>query len=91
MIGFQLRMQESTIKELGGHYSREDNADGRAPLELEYETGQSLDQSLPIELFKLTRKIKCLPLLEPKILDDKLKRLKHKRRDIRRSARRLIR
>lgn len=56
-----------------------------------YETGQSLDQPLPIEFFKLKRKIKCLPLLEPKILDAKLKRLKHKRRDIRRAARRILR
>lgn len=58
---------------------------------LVYETGQSLDQPLSVELFKLARKIKCLPLLEPKVLDDKLRRIKHKRRTVRRAARRLIR
>lgn len=51
---------------------------------------RSLDEPLPIEYFKLTRKIKCLPLLEPKILDDKLRKLKHKRRDIRRTAKRIL-
>lgn len=62
----------------------------KAPPKLEYETGCSLDQELPIELFKLVRKIKCLPLLEPKILDNKLSKLKHKRRDIKKTARRLM-
>lgn len=51
---------------------------------------RSLDEPIPIEYFKLTRKIKCLPLLEPKILNDKLKHLKRKRRNIKRSARRII-
>lgn len=58
---------------------------------MEYETNLPLDQPIPIDYFKLTRKIKCLPLLEPKVLDDTLKRLKHKRRDIKRTTRRLLR
>lgn len=56
-----------------------------------YETGCPLDKPLPIELFKLNRKIKCLPLLEPKLLDDSLRRLKKKRSDIKRKARRSVR
>lgn len=52
--------------------------------------GMTLDEPLPIEYFKLARKIKCLPLLEPKLLDDNLKRLKHKRRDIKRAVRRIV-
>lgn len=53
-------------------------------------TNIPLDEPIPIEYFKITRKIKCLPLLEPKLLDDNLKRLKHKRRNIKRAVKRIV-
>lgn len=50
----------------------------------------SLDEPLPLDLFKITRRIKCLPLLEPKIVDDKNKKIKNKRRQLKRATRQLL-
>lgn len=55
-----------------------------------YVTCPSLDQPFPLEYFKLKRYIVCLPLLEPRIFDDNLKKLKQKRRKIKRETRRLL-
>lgn len=49
------------------------------------------DEPIPIELFKLKRKIRCLPLLEARIPDKTIQVLKKKRRDIKRAAKRLVR